>query len=149
MEKKEKQILFWPIMPPASFSFYLFTIKYLRKCLLLQFSHLSLTPQTVSIWFLPYRFNKISLPNVFNESLITINNLRGSFFPLEKEMATHSSILAWRIPRTEEPGGLQSTGSQRVRQDWVTSLHFTFFLLAVFNSAYHALFIEMLSSLGL
>ena len=34
--------------------------------------------------------------------------------PLEKEMATHSSILAWRIPRTEEPGGLQSTGSQRV-----------------------------------
>jgi len=37
--------------------------------------------------------------------------------PLEKEMATHSSILAWRIPRTEEPGGLQSTGSQRVGHD--------------------------------
>ena len=35
--------------------------------------------------------------------------------PLEKEMATHSSILAWIIPRTEEPGRLQSTGSQRVR----------------------------------
>ena len=35
----------------------------------------------------------------------------------EKEMATHSSILAWRIPWTEEPGGLQSTGSQRVRHD--------------------------------
>ena len=34
--------------------------------------------------------------------------------PLEKEMATHSSILALRIPWTEEPGGLQSTGSQRV-----------------------------------
>ena len=34
--------------------------------------------------------------------------------PLQKEMATHSSILAWRIPRTEEPGGLQSMGSQRV-----------------------------------
>jgi len=34
--------------------------------------------------------------------------------PLEKEMATHSSILAWRIPWTEEPGGLQSIGSQRV-----------------------------------
>ena len=33
---------------------------------------------------------------------------------LEKRMATHSSILAWRIPRTEEPGGLQSMGSQRV-----------------------------------
>ena len=37
--------------------------------------------------------------------------------PLEKEMETHSSILAWRIPRKEEPGGLQSTGSQRVRYD--------------------------------
>ena len=37
--------------------------------------------------------------------------------PLEKEMATHSSILAWEIPWTEEPGGLQSTGSQRVRHD--------------------------------
>ena len=33
--------------------------------------------------------------------------------PLEKEMATHSSILAWKIPWTEEPGGLQSTGSQK------------------------------------
>ena len=37
--------------------------------------------------------------------------------PLEKEMATHSSVLAWRIPRTEEPGGLQTMGSQRVRHD--------------------------------
>ena len=37
--------------------------------------------------------------------------------PLEKEMATHSSILAWRIPWSEEPGRLQSTGSQRVRHD--------------------------------
>ena len=37
--------------------------------------------------------------------------------PLEKEMATHSSILAWRIPQTEEPGGLQSMGSHRVGHD--------------------------------
>ena len=36
---------------------------------------------------------------------------------LEKSMATHSSILAWRIPQTEEPGGLQSMGSQRVGHD--------------------------------
>ena len=36
---------------------------------------------------------------------------------LEKEMAPHSSVLAWRIPWTEEPGGLQSTGSQRVGHD--------------------------------
>ena len=41
--------------------------------------------------------------------------------PLEKEMATHSSILAWRIPWTEEPGGLQRMRSQRVGHDWATS----------------------------
>ena len=40
--------------------------------------------------------------------------------PLEKEMATHSSILAWRIPGTEEPGGLLSMGLKRVGHDLVT-----------------------------
>ena len=45
--------------------------------------------------------------------------------PLEKEMATHYSTLAWRIPWREEPGRLQSMGLQRVRHDWVTSLQFT------------------------
>ena len=40
--------------------------------------------------------------------------------PLEEEMAIHSSILAWKIPWTEEPGGLQSMRSQRVRHDWAT-----------------------------
>ena len=39
------------------------------------------------------------------------------FHALEKEMATHSSTLAWRVPWMEEPGGLQSMGSQRVAQD--------------------------------
>jgi len=43
--------------------------------------------------------------------------------PLEEDMATHSSILAWRISWTEEPGGLQSTGLQRVGHDWVTNTH--------------------------
>ena len=41
---------------------------------------------------------------------------------LEKEKATHSSTLAWKIPWTEKPGSLQSIGLQRVRQGWVTSL---------------------------
>ena len=40
------------------------------------------------------------------------------FHALEKEIATHSSVLAWRIPGTEEPGGLPSMGSHRVRHDW-------------------------------
>ena len=43
--------------------------------------------------------------------------------PLEKRMATYSSILAWRLPWTEEPGGLQSMGSQGVRHDWATNTH--------------------------
>ena len=42
--------------------------------------------------------------------------------PLEKEMATHSSTLAWKIPWTEEPGRLQSMGPHRVGHDWATSL---------------------------
>ena len=41
----------------------------------------------------------------------------GSGRSLEEEMATHSSILAWRIPWAEEPGGLQSMGSERVKHD--------------------------------
>ena len=48
--------------------------------------------------------------------------------PLEKEMATHSSIPAWKISWIEEPGGLQSMGSQRVRHNWVTN---TYLLLGV------------------
>ena len=43
--------------------------------------------------------------------------------PLEKGMATHSSTVTWRIPRTEEPGELQFKGSQRVRHDQVTNTH--------------------------
>ena len=44
--------------------------------------------------------------------------------PLEKEMATHSSTLAWKIPWTEEPGRLKSMGSQRVGHDWATLFFF-------------------------
>ena len=42
---------------------------------------------------------------------------RGQEDPLEKEIATHSSTLAWKIPLTEKPGGLQSMGSQRIGHD--------------------------------
>ena len=54
----------------------------------------------------------------------------GQEVPLEVEMATHSSILAWEIPWTEEAGGLQSIGSQRVRHDWVTKYN-THYLMNV------------------
>ena len=46
--------------------------------------------------------------------------------PLEKKMAIHSSVLAWKIPWMEEPGRLQSMGSQRVGHDWATSLSLHF-----------------------
>ena len=46
--------------------------------------------------------------------------------PLEEGMVTHSSILAWKIPRTEKPGGLQSTGSQRVGYDWACLSYFIY-----------------------
>ena len=51
------------------------------------------------------------------EMLETQVQLLGREDPLEQEMATHSSILAWEIPWTKEPGGLQSMGSQRIRHD--------------------------------
>ena len=56
--------------------------------------------------------------------------------PVEKEQATHSSILAWRIPWTEEPGGLQSMESQRVRHDRArnTHTHIHYRLYIIINS---------------
>ena len=48
-----------------------------------------------------------------------LTDLKFSIYPLE-DMAIHSSIFAWEIPGTEEPGGLQSMGLQRVGHDWVT-----------------------------
>ena len=53
---------------------------------------------------------------VAEESDMT-ERLHFHFYTLEKEMATHSSVLAWRIPGTGEPGGLPSMGSHRVRHD--------------------------------
>ena len=53
--------------------------------------------------------------------------------PLEKGMATHSRILAWRIPGTEEPAELQSMGLQKVRHDWATNTHRVILLYAVYT----------------
>ena len=68
---------------------------------------------------------KMVLINLFassvgKESACSAGDLRWED-PLEKQMATHSSILAWKISWTEEPGGLQSMGSQRVGHDRVTN----------------------------
>ena len=70
--------------------------------------------QSTSVYWAPY-------PWVYSGP-IQSTNVYWAPIVLEKEMATHSSILAWRIPWMEEPGGLQSTGSQRVGHKWATSL---------------------------
>jgi len=57
----------------------------------------------------------VSKESAFNE--VDPGSIPGREDPLEKEKATHSSILAWRIPWTVGPGGLQSMGSQRVRHN--------------------------------
>ena len=64
---------------------------------------------SMKLWAMPCR------PLKMDRSWWRVLTKRG---PLEKEMATHSSILAWRIPGTEEPGGLLSMGSHRVGHDW-------------------------------
>ena len=62
--------------------------------------------------------------------------------PLEKEMATHSSTLAWRMPWREEPGRLPSMGSQRVGHNWVTSLSLSLLNISLYKlTRLHIIFI--------
>ena len=63
------------------------------------------------------RGSEVKNPPAMQEGLEIWVQFLGWKNPLEEEMATHSSILAWEIPRTEEPGGLQSMGSQRIWHD--------------------------------
>ena len=66
-----------------------------------------------------FYFKSIRKVDNINTNCIGVNGRN----PLEKGMATHSSILAWRIPWTEKPGGLQSVRSQREGHDWATNTH--------------------------
>ena len=79
-----------------------------------------------------------SLPEVWETQVRSL----GQEDPLKKEMATHSSTLAWRIPWMEEPGRLQSMRLQRVGHDWATSLS-----LSVIQVQY-PVFLHILSSTG-
>ena len=74
--------------------------------------------------------------------------------PLEKGMTTHSSILAWRIPSTEESNGLQSMGLQTVRQDWATNTfifihNYNFFATSLFSKLLKHLFWKAIKKLHL
>ena len=79
----------------------------------------------INNWILTFSFNYALLVAQMVKNLPAVRETQVQFLsqedPLEKGMATQSSILAWRIPWTEEPGGLQSTGSQRVEHDWATN----------------------------
>ena len=93
-------------------SFILFALSFIFKCILLLY-----------VYYFPGGSEvKASASNAWDPGSIPRSGRS-----LEKEMVTHSSILAWRIPWMEKPGKLQSTGSQRVRHDWAASLHFTLF----------------------
>ena len=63
--------------------------------------------------------------------------------PLEREMAIHSRTIAWEIPWTEEPGRLQSMGSQRVGHDWATSLYTISTLMAESEEELKSLLIKV------
>ena len=83
-------------------------------------------------WFIPYtstwishRYTYVGLPGGANgkESTCQCRRHERWVWSLEKGMETHSSILAWRIPWTEEHVGLESIGSQRIRHDWSNLTH--------------------------
>ena len=91
---------------------------FIKECILFYFtfsfeSHLLVCGNTL---LFPTALSQVvkNLPPMQETGLWSV----GREDPLEKEMATHSSILAWRIPWTEEPCGLWSTGLQRVGRDW-------------------------------
>ena len=74
-------------------------------------------------WLASQVAQRVKNPSVMQEMLETRVRSLGREDPLEEGMATHPSILAWRIPWIEEPGRLQSIGLQRVRRDWSTWAH--------------------------
>ena len=88
----------------------------------------SMSMSDTSLWF-SYNVFGASLEAQTVKRLPAMREARVWFLgredPLEKEMAIHSSTLAWKIPWMEEPDRLQFTGSQRVGHDWATWLHFT------------------------
>ena len=90
-----------------------------------------------SYWTFPVALaiKKKNLPAMQETQEAWVRSL-GQEDPLEEGMAVHFSILAWRIPWTEEPGGLQSTGSQRVRHDWSDTRTLNFLIHGIVASLF-------------
>ena len=74
--------------------------------------------QIKKMWFIHTHTHTHTHTRICIHTCICIHTFPFHFHALEKEMATHSSVLAWRILGTEEPGGLPSLGSHRVGHDW-------------------------------
>ena len=85
----------------------------------------------VYVWGFPGSSVVKNMPAVQESPERRVQSL-GQEDPLEEGMATHSSILAWRIPWTEEPGELQSIASQRVRHDWSDLLHTHVYMYTIY-----------------
>ena len=110
-----------------------------NRAKMMKYSSLRINPSTcccftnnhssLALTFLPPRQILLKYPTLVAQTIKRLPIMRetrvqslGREDPLEKEMATHSSTLAWRIPWTEKPGRLQSMWSQRVGHDWATSI---------------------------
>ena len=108
--------------PPACTQFLLFQERTVGTSAVVQWLRIHLLMQSTWVWVLLGKpggsDSKESACNAGD-----LGSIPGSGRSLEKGLSTYSSILAWGIPWTEEPGGLQSMGSQRVGQGWVTNTH--------------------------
>ena len=107
----------WKVVFKVSVCKYIYTMKYLFSHQVVSDS--SATPWTVVhqalLWILYHWAIPVKNPPAKQETQVRSLGWDGA---LEKRMATHSSILAWEVPWTGEPGRLQSMGSQRVGQNW-------------------------------
>ena len=108
---------FWIPYIFANMQYLFFSFKLTSFCIIgCRFIHLTLTDSN-SFCFMTEEYSIVGLPGWLSSKESTCQCRKCGFTPwedaLEKEMATHSSILAWGIPWTEEPGGPRSTGSQK------------------------------------
>ena len=122
----------WLISPIRAYSLFRDLGKAMRKSK--QAEHLPLSSSTPGFKQFPPLFEGFWLPWWLCVKEPTcqagdLGSISGSEDPMEKGMATHFNILAWRITWIEEPGRLQFMGSQRVRHDWATNTHSEFMQL--------------------